>query len=501
MNRFHWLLVPVLAAFAALRAAVPATPNIVLVVADDLGWGDASCYGGNSLKTPRIDRLAHEGLRFTDAHSTSATCTPSRYALLTGEYPWRRPGTGILPGDAPLIIEPGRPTLPARLKRAGYATGVVGKWHLGLGATNLDWNTEIKPGPLEVGFDHAFIMAATGDRVPCVYVEDHRVAHLDPSDPIRVSYLAPFGDEPTGKTRPDLLSLHPSHGHDQTIVRGISRIGFMTGGQSARWDDTTMSDTFRRKAEEFIGRHAGHPFFLYLALHEPHVPRVPHPRFAGKSGLGPRGDAILQADEAVGAVVDTIDRLGLAADTLVLFTSDNGAVLDDGYRDDAVAKAGNHRPNGPWRGGKYSKFEAGTRVPLLARWPGHIRPGTSAALVCQVDFPATLAALAGLPPDRAASPDGRNLLPVLLGDSREGRDHLVEQGQGLALRERSWKYIPAAQGSARLAQTGIETGNAPGPQLYDLEADPGETRNLAAEQAERVARLAARLEALRRGPP
>src|SRR5687768_2668885 len=199
-----------------LRLRVAAqTPNIVVIYADDLGYGDVSAYGARALATPHIDRLAKAGLRFTDAHSPAATCTPSRYALLTGEYAFRKPGTGVLPGDAALVIEPGRTTVPSMLRKAGYTTGVVGKWHLGLGPKGgPDWNGDITPGPLDVGFDYSYIMAATGDRVPTVYVENRRVVGLDPADPITVSYTAPLGNWPTGKANPELLTMASSHGHD-----------------------------------------------------------------------------------------------------------------------------------------------------------------------------------------------------------------------------------------------------------------------------------------------
>jgi len=472
-------------------------PNVVLIYADDLGWGDVGCYGATAIRTPHLDRFAAQGLRFTDAHAASATCTPSRYALLTGEYAWRRRGTGVLPGDAALIIEPGRTTLPALFQRADYRTAVIGKWHLGLGTTNLDWNVAIKPGPLEIGFDYAFIMAATGDRVPCVYVENQYVRNLDPRDPIRVRYGQPVGDEPTGKARPDLLRMHPSHGHDQTIVNGISRIGYMTGGQAARWKDEEMALEFCQHAQIFLREQRDRPFFLYLALHDPHVPRRPHPQFVGKSGLGPRGDAIVQADWVVGEVLAELDRLKLAETTLVIFTSDNGAVVDDGYRDKAVERLGDHRPNGPWRGGKYSKFEGGTRVPLLVRWSGRVSPGVSDALLSQVDFPATFAALLGQTLDSKTAPDSQNQLAALLGETRTGRDHLVEHGQGLALREGPWKFIPATEGSRIAWQTGLETGNLNAPQLYGLATDPGETNNLARAQSERVRRMEERMGTLR----
>ena len=485
--------------FLAAATTVSAqTPNIVLIYADDLGYGDVSAYGANALTTPNIDRLAKAGLRFTDAHSGAATCTPSRYSLLTGEYAFRKPGTGVLPGDAALVIEPGRTTLASVLRGAGYVTGVVGKWHLGLGPKGgPNWNADITPGPLDIGFDEAFIMAATGDRVPTVYVENRRVAGLDPADPITVSYAEPFPSLPTGKANPELLKVVPSHGHDQTIVNGISRIGYMKGGAAALWKDEDMADVFTSKAVGFIERQRAKPFFLYFALHDPHVPRVPHPRFVGRTPLGPRGDAIAEADWSVGQILDTLDRLKLADNTIVIFTSDNGAVVDDGYNDDAVTKLGSHTPSGPFRGGKYSHFEGGTRVPFILRWPARVKPGTSDTLVSQVDFLASFAALSKQPLAGARAPDSVDTLAAFLGTSRTGRTELIEQAGGQALRSGQWKYIEASKRPKRNEQTNTELGNDAVPQLYDLSRDPGERQNLADSHPEKVKELQDRLQAIR----
>jgi len=472
-------------------------PNIVLIYADDLGYGDVSCYGATKVATPNIDILARKGVRFTNAHSTAATCTPSRYSLLTGEYAWRRKGTGILPGDARLIIAPGRTTLASVLKDAGYATGVVGKWHLGLGGADLDWNGEISPGPLDIGFDSCFLIPATGDRVPCVFVENRRVAGLDPADPIHVGYGTPIGSDPTGKDHPELLKMRPSHGHDQTIVNGISRIGYMSGGKTARWVDEDIADVLTRRAAAFINKHKDGPFFLYFATHDIHVPRVPHPRFAGKSGLGPRGDVILQLDWCVGEIVRTLARHGLAQKTIVIFTSDNGPVVDDGYQDQAVEKLDGHKPAGPLRGGKYSAFDAGTRVPFIVRRPGSAEPGESKALVSQIDLLASFAALAGRPLAPGDAPDSFAVLGSLLGTSQEGRDHFVEQAGGLSLIRGKWKYIEPGPGPKTDKNTNIELGQDAVAQLYDLDADIGERNNVASAHPEIVAAMATELEKLR----
>ncbi len=459
------------------QALSAAEPNIVLIYADDLGYGDLGCYGSKAIQTPHLDRLAAGGLRFTSAYATSATCTPSRYALLTGEYPWRKKGNKILKGDAPMIIPPGSITLPSILQKAGYRTGVVGKWHLGLGTAcePADWNGVITVGPRQIGFDSSYIMAATGDRVPTVFVDYERVVNLDPNDPIRVSYQKKIGNEPTGRENPDLRKFGADPQHSDTITNGVSRIGFMAGGKAALWKDEELGDHFTAKALEFIEKEKDMPFFLFFALHEPHVPRVPAPRYVGKTGLGPRGDVIAQLDDHVGAVIAKLEQLKLLENTLVIVTSDNGPVLDDGYEDDAVEKNGDHTPAGPYSGGKYSKLEAGTRVPMLISWPGKITPAVTAAATSQVDFLASFATLVGQP---VPSGDGQNALDVLLGKSQVGRSAIVQEGiSGLSLRSGDWKFIPPHKGGSMMKT--IRSGKSPKPQLYHLAEDPAETKNLA----------------------
>ena len=500
----HTATALVLAIVVAATGALPAAerPNIVLIYADDLGPGDLRCLNPTAPPTPSVDAVARQGITFTAGYAAAATCTPSRYSLLTGEYAFRKQGTGILPGDARLIIEPGRVTLPAMLQGAGYRTGVVGKWHLGLGgAGGPDWNGEIGPGPLDVGFDECFLIPATADRVPTVYVEGRRVVGLDPADPLAVDFGTKIGTEPTGRENPELLTVRPSHGHDMTIVNGVSRIGYQSGGKAAWWSDEEMADVLTARAVRFLETNKGGPFFLYFATHDIHVPRLPHDRFAGTSGMGPRGDAIVQFDACVGAIAATLDRLGLAENTLLLITGDNGPVVDDGYQDDAAAKLGDHRPAGPLRGGKYSAFEGGTRVPWIARWPagGVVGGRASAALVSQVDLLRSFAALTGQTLPEAAAPDSRDVLPALLGRSETGRPHVVEQAGTIALRRGDWKLIPPGRGPAVNKNTNTELGNAPTARLYDLAADPGERTDVAAEHPGIVAELTARLEAIEAG--
>jgi len=478
-------------------------PNIIIMYADDLGFGDIECYGGTSIPTPHLNRLASEGLRFTNGYATAATCTPSRYSLLTGSYPWRNKYAAILAGDAPMIISPDMPTLPAVLKQAGYTTAIVGKWHLGLGRGNLDWNEEIPLTPLDVGFDRSFIMAATNDRVPCVYIDGRRVVGLDPTDPIEVSYINPFPGIPTGRDNPELLRIKPSHGHDMSIVNGIGRIGYMRGGRAALWRDEEMAEVFLNKAISFITENKNRPFFLYYAFHQPHVPRIPGTRFVGATGLGPRGDVIAEMDWCVGEIIDTLDRLGIRDNTIVIFSSDNGPVLDDGYEDQAaeLCLLNNHRPAGPLRGGKYSMYDGGTRVPFILSWPAEVKPGVSSALVSHVDFLASFASLVNIPLPPEAGPDSLNVMSAFLGQDNQGRDELVTEGTQAktVLRRGDWVFIPPHDGPPINALVGIETGNSPAPQLYNLSVDIGQIRNLATEYEAIVREMSGRLREILEG--
>jgi len=482
-------------------AQPPRQPNIILIYADDLGYGDVGANGAVKVKTPNIDNIAKRGIRFTNAHASSATCTPSRFSLLTGRYAWRRQGTNIAPGDAALIIPTNMATLPGMLQNAGYKTAVVGKWHLGLGpAGGPDWNADINPGPLEVGFGYSFIMPATGDRVPCVYLENHRIVDSDPADPIQVNYKQKIGNEPTGSENPELLKIKPSHGHDNTIVNGVSRIGWMSGGKKARWIDEDLADVLTNRAAGFIENQKDKPFFLYLSTHDIHVPRLPHARFAGKSGMGPRGDAILQLDWTVGEIMKTLDKLNLARHTMVIFTSDNGPVLDDGYQDQAVTKLNGHQPAGPLRGGKYSAFDGGTRVPLFISFPGRIKAGTvSDALVSQLDFFASFAKLTGQQLSGDEASDSFDALDVLMGKSKKNRSHLVEHALNgtLSIIVGDWKYIAPSKGVRRMVQTNIETGYDTIPQLYHLKTDIAERRNLAGRHPDKAKALEALLTSIR----
>ncbi len=508
MNTSRFLCSMAALVSAAAAQAQTAKPNVIVIMTDDVGYGDFSCYGAKRVHTPHIDQLAARGTRFTDAHASASTSTPSRYAFLTGEYPFRRTGTDVAAGNAGMIIKPEQFTLADLFKRAGYATAAIGKWHLGLGSKTAqqDWNGHIDQTPADLGFDYSCIMAATADRVPCVFIENDQVKNYDPTAPIEVSYRKNFEGEPTGKTHPELLQLKPSHGHDMSIVNGISRIGYMKGGGKALWKDENIADSIAAYAINWmeervnVAQQASHcrkgecdhtrrseanrPFFMYLCTNDVHVPRWPHARFKGKSPMGLRGDAILQLDWTVGQITAALQRLGIADNTLIILTSDNGPVLDDGYADDAETLAGEHRPSGHWRGGKYSAFEAGSAVPFIVSWPaGKVPQGkTSRALVSQIDAMRSLAAVVGEQLSDSLGRDSRDEHLTWLGKSSKSRDYVLSMAynRSVSIRTPQWKYIVPMQG-APMVPWGprIETGFSPSAQLYNMRGQQGETNNVA----------------------
>ena len=470
-------------------------PNVVMIVADDLGYGDISCYGATRVCTPNVDDLARQGLRFTDAHCVASTSTPSRYGMLTGMYPFRKPDTNIAAGDASMIIPPDQYTIADLFKDNGYSTAAIGKWHLGLGSTAgaQDWNGVVDQTPNDLGFDYSYLMAATADRVPCVFIEQGRVANYDSTAPIRVSYRKPLEGEVTyHMTQESLLKLKSSHGHDNAVVNGIGRIGYMTGGGKALWKDEDIADSITSHALQFLEKHQDDPFFLYLATNDVHVPRYPHDRFRGKNPMGLRGDAIAQFDWTVGQVTAKLKELGLTDNTIIILTSDNGPVLDDGYMDQAPELAGNHRPGGHMRGGKYSAFEAGSTIPFIVSWPGHITQGkVSNALFSQIDIMGSLAQLlkTTLPAD--AGVDTRAELKAMTGKARRGTQYNISMSsnRSLTIRTARWKYIEPSPGGPLMKLVNIETGFTRQEQLYDITSDPGETVNVADKYPKTVAKL------------
>ena len=499
---------PILATFAltaTILQAATGKPNVIVIMADDLGYGDVGCYGAKpkNLKTPHIDRLAKEGLRFTSGYCSASTCTPTRYSFLTGTYAFRGKNTGIAPPSSPAIIQPGIVTLPSLLRKAGYKTAVVGKWHLGLGERGVGplWNEELKPGPLEIGFDYSFLLPTTNDRVPQVYVENRRVLNLDPNDPLWVGRKKPSPDHPTGVTHRHTLKMDWSHGHNSTIHNGISRIGFYTGGHAARFRDEDLADKWVEKSNEWITKNKDNPFFLFFASHDLHVPRIPHERFRGKSALSYRGDVIVQLDWCVGELIKTLKKHDLEKNTLVVFCSDNGPVGDDGYKDEALEKMGDHKPAGPYSGGKYSVLEGGTRTPFITYWPGVIKPGVSDEMVCTIDFATSLANHIKVKIPEDACLDSLDLMDALLGKKdAKGRDHLVQQDNGrggnYGYRVGNWKLQRHDSKRKRNVVVTNKLANTPSPRyaLYDLSKDPREKKNLAEKESKIFEKMKAELQ-------
>lgn len=489
------LLVAFLTSQALGHAVESPKPNVLLIYGDDVGWGDLSCQGSTKIPTPNIDKLAAGGVRFTDGHCSAATCTPSRFSMLTGIHGFRH-GIRVLPPNAPMTIPLDKLTLPRVFKNAGYQTAVVGKWHLGLGSgeNKTDWNDEVKPGPLELGFDYSFLLPSTNDRVPCVYLEGHRVVNLDPADPLFVGSKPERVKTtlyPDGRKNPEAMTYYKStHGHNESVINGIGRIGTQFGGKSALWNDETMTAEFVNRSKAWLEkRDKTKPFFLYYAAQDIHVPRAPNPAFRGKTELGHRGDSMVQFDWAVGELMALLDKEGLAENTMVIFSSDNGPVYDDGYDDGTVVKSSQgeahqgHDGSGPYRGGKYQIYEGGTRVPFIVRWPAAVKPGVSAALVNQIDFVASFTAMFHQEIPSGHAIDSRDILAALLGKDPAGLPFMVEEAKGLALREGSWKFIPAVEKK--------------GGELYQLETDIGEANNLIKKHPERAAAMQARLSGIR----
>ncbi len=437
-----------------------AGPNIVLVLADDLGLGDLGAYNRESrIPTPAMDKLAAEGMRFDDVHSPSSVCTPTRYALLTGRYAWR--GTlkrGVLQGYGPSLLEPGRPTIASVLKSRGYRTAAIGKWHLGLGTDpRTDYAKDLDPGPLSSGFDEFSGIPASLDMEPYVWVKDRRVQAL-PTETVKA-----------GK--------HQREGGTD----GFWRAGPIAPG----FRHADILPRIEREAVAYLERAGKGPFFLYLPLTGPHTPWVPTPEFAGKSKVGPYGDFVMQTDALVGRLAEALERTGLAKNTLLVVTSDNGSHWPEGD----IQRWG-HRSNGPWRGQKADIHEGGHRVPFLVRWPGKVAPGSSSAVTaCLSDLFATCLSVAGVPMSPDSGEDSFDLVPVLTGKGAFARPYTIHHSaQGMfAIREGAWKLIEG-QGSGGFTRVRVEPGEPPG-QLYHLADDPAETRNLFAEKPDVLARL------------
>lgn len=498
-------LVLSLAMLSSARAT-ETPPNVVLIFADDLGYGDLGCYGATKVQTPNIDRLAAEGRRFTDAHSVSAVCTPSRYALLTGQYPVRANGGrgvwGPAPITSPLIVDTTKTTIADVFKNSGYDTAVVGKWHLGFGKERNTWKEPLRPGPQDLGFDYYFGMPVVNSAPPYVYVENDRVDGSDPDDP-----LVFLGRNAKGAT--PITPIPP-----EAANRSSNAFG---GAKEAHrlFNDYQVGTTFAKKSVEWIKQRKDKPFFLYLATTNIHHPFTPAKRFQGTSQCGLYGDFIHELDWIVGEVLTCLDNNGLSDNTLVIFTSDNGGMFNFGGQ--AAFKAG-HRQNGDLLGFKFGVWEGGHRVPMIVRWPGKVKAGTTSnQLIGNVDMLATFAALTDQKLDKPQQADSVNMLPAFVDEPEQPiRDHLVlapNKGTHLSVRKGKWMYIPARgsggfggrkpsdhtfAGPAAASFVGsvnsdIEFGkikkDAPPAQLYDLEADVNQTKNVFNEHPEVVKEL------------
>jgi arylsulfatase A-like enzyme len=474
---------------AALLAAPTAKPNVVVVLADDLGIGDVRCYNpAGKIPTPHLDALAAAGLRFTDAHTPSGVCTPTRYGLMTGRYCWRtKLQSGVLGGLSPRLIEPGRQTVASLLKGQGYVTGCIGKWHLGMDwelkpgkavtelniepreqVFNVEYNRPIRNGPLAVGFDSYFGIAASLDMVPYTFIRDDRVT-ADPTEDRKF---------PMSAGRPN----------------AFTRLGPTAPGFEA----DAVLPTLVTDAEAFLARRAAEPakpFFLYLPLTTPHTPILPSAEWAGKSAVGPYGDFVMQTDAAVGRVLAALDKHGQAANTLVIVTSDNGC---SPQADFPALKAKGHDPSNGYRGTKADVYEGGHRVPFLARWPGVVTPGVSDRLVCLTDVFRTVADLTGMAVGDAAGEDSVSFLPTLRGEPAAGRTGLVMHSVNgsFAVRDGAMKLClcPGSGGWSAPRPGRDPVAGLPPVQLFDLAADPAERTNLAASQPQSVERLTAGLE-------
>lgn len=455
-------------ALSSISEAAP-KPNVIFILADDIGYADFGCYGAKRIDTPNLDNLSRNGVMFTQGYAPASTSTPSRYALLTGEYAWRA-NAHILTGDAPLLIDTQKNTLPKMFQQAGYYTGIVGKWHLGLGSKEkrVDFNKPIVNGPAEVGFDYSYIFPATNDRVPCIYIENNSVVNLDPDDPIQVSYQHKVGNMPTGKENPELLTLLPHLGHDGTIVNEISRIGWMSGGTKALWKDEEMTDVLLTKAINFIKKQHDQPYFLYYATHNAHEPRVPSARFKGKSIAGIYGDVIEEFDYIVGEVIKALKESGDYDNTIIIVSSDNGPMIKEGYQDGGLENLNGHNPYSILRGEKGTLNEGGTRVPFIFSWPRKIKKGfVQEQPFCFLDMLATFNGMLNFQQDKQQMNDSKDG-SLLFFDSEAAsyRPYLVTQnnGRNIAVRSGDWKWIPAQKNQNQ--------------ELYDLRNDPSELHNL-----------------------